>query len=91
MGSFGGPAGTVGVQRGQGVSWEGLGGPQGGSWGPGAGLVKRHFLFPSSQFVNCLLKYLCFQFGVVLSAVGGHWIMLPFMVFRSLYFCETMR
>ena len=44
-GSFGGPGGPVGVQRGQGASWEGLGGSQGGSGGVLAGLWERSFSF----------------------------------------------
>ena len=43
QGSFGGPGGPVGVQRGQGASWEGWGGPREvpeGFWG---GLGNCHF------------------------------------------------
>ena len=45
QGSFGGPGGPVGVQRGQGASWEGLGGSQGGSGGVLGGRWKRSFSF----------------------------------------------
>ena len=55
--SFGGPGGPVGVQGGQGASWEGLGGLRevlGGSRGE---LEKRDFHFSRGEFVNCLMKH----------------------------------
>ena len=53
-GSFGGPGGLVGVQGGQGASWERLGRVPGGSRG---GLEKRDFQFVRGEFVNGLMKY----------------------------------
>ena len=52
--SFRGPGGPVGVQRGQGASWEGLGEVPGGSRGE---LEKRDFHFFRGEFVNGLMKY----------------------------------
>ena len=43
QGSFWGPGGPVGVQRGQGASWEGLGGSQGDSGGVLGGPWKSSF------------------------------------------------
>ena len=43
--SFGGPGGLVGVQGGQGASWEGLGGSREVPGGSRGGLENRHFLF----------------------------------------------
>ena len=53
-GRFGGPGAPVGVQRSQGASWEGLGGSQGGSGGPGGALEKVIFFFFRGEFVNGL-------------------------------------
>ena len=44
-GSFGGPAVAVGVQGGQGASWEGLGGSREVPGGSRSGAEKRDFLF----------------------------------------------
>ena len=46
--------GSCGVQGGQGASWEGLGGFEGGS---GRVLEKRDVHFFRGEFVNSLMKY----------------------------------
>ena len=52
QGSFEGPGGPVRIQRGQGASWEGRVGSQGGSGGPGGGFRDILLLFRGC--VNCV-------------------------------------
>ena len=61
-----GPGVTVGVQRGQAASWEGLGGVPGSFWGGPGGALERAIFFFRREFVNVLMKSSCFQFGLVL-------------------------
>ena len=84
QGSFGGPGGLVGVQRGQGACWEGLGGSQGGSGGVLGGPRKTSFSFLEVNFSMVQRNLDVFSLGSCCEAAGGHQIMFLFIVFRSL-------
>ena len=81
-----GPRGSFGDLEGSGRSWGGSEVAQGGIEGvpgrfwrsPGGPLKKVTFFFWWGEFVNFLMKYLCFQFCVVL---WSGWWSLDYVAF----------
>ena len=93
FGNLWGSLGSCGSPEGSGaVLGRAGGGSQGGSVGVLRGPLKNvMFSFCRGTFVNCLMKYWCFQFLVILR--GGRWSLryAIFNCFWKLASCDTVR